>query len=68
MANPTIGVWELVRLGATNVGCLVVGLILGLLLDRRLDSLPAYTLVGLTTGIVCGVAVTYVRIRRFLHG
>jgi F0F1-type ATP synthase assembly protein I len=68
VANRTIGVWELVRLGATNVGCLVVGLVAGLLLDKRWDALPTYTLVGLAAGIVCGVAVTYVRIRQFLHG
>ncbi len=68
MAKQTIGVWELDRLGATNVGCLVAGLVAGLLLDKRLDALPTYTLVGLAAGIVCGVAVTYVRIRQFLHG
>ncbi len=68
MADRTIGVWELVRLGATNVACLVVGLIVGLLLDNRFDALPTYTLAGLATGIVCGVAITYVRIRQFLHG
>ncbi len=68
MASPSIGVWELVRLGATNVGCLVVGLVLGLLADKQFDALPTYTLVGLAAGIICGVAVTYARIRNFLHG
>ncbi len=68
MANRGIGVWELVALGATNLGCLVVGLVVGLLLDNRFDSLPACTLAGLGAGIVCGVAVTYLRIRQFLHG
>ncbi|MDQ6875372.1 MAG: hypothetical protein M3042_09975 [Actinomycetota bacterium] len=68
MAGRSLGVWDLVTLGATNVVCLVGGLFAGLLLDRHLNALPLYTLVGLATGMVCGCAITYWRIRQFLHG
>lgn len=68
MAQRSLGVWELVTLGATSVGCLVVGLIGGLVIDGRLKTLPLYTLIGLTLGIVCGSAVAYRKIRQFLRG
>ncbi len=67
MAGRSLGVWDLVTLGATLAGCLVAGLAIGLLLDQRLDALPVYTLVGITVGIVSGGAVTYLRIRQFLR-
>jgi len=63
-----LGVWELVTLGATTVGCLVGGLFGGLVLDGHLDTLPVWTLIGLAAGIVCASAITYVRIRQFLRG
>ncbi|MCA1682682.1 MAG: AtpZ/AtpI family protein [Actinobacteria bacterium] len=68
MAQRSLGVWELVTLGATTLGCLVGGLVIGLVLDKHLDTLPLYTLVGLALGLVCGCGVTYVRVRQFLHG
>ena len=68
MAQRSLGVWELVTLGATNVGCLVGGLVIGLVLDRRLDALPLYTLICLAVGLVLGCTISYVRIRQFLHG
>ncbi|MEP6696892.1 MAG: AtpZ/AtpI family protein [Pseudonocardiales bacterium] len=68
MAQQSLGVWEMVTLGATSVGCLVGGLIVGLALDDHLDTLPAWTLIGLTVGLVGGSAIAYVRIRQFLRG
>jgi F0F1-type ATP synthase assembly protein I len=68
VAQRPLGVWELVTLGTTNVGCVVGGLVAGLLLDRRLGALPLYTLVGLAAGILCACVITYVRIRQFLRG
>ncbi|MGB9376718.1 MAG: AtpZ/AtpI family protein [Mycobacteriales bacterium] len=67
MAGRGLGVWDLVTLGATLVGCLVGGLVIGLLLDHRFDALPLYTLVGIAVGIVSGAAITYLRIREFLR-
>lgn len=67
MTGRSLGVWDLVTLGATLVGCIVGGLVVGLLLDERLDALPVYTLVGIAVGIVSGAAVTYFRIRDFLR-
>ena len=61
-------VWTLITLGGTNVACLVVGLGGGYLLDRRFHTLPAFVLVGLALGVVCGVVISYVRIRSFLKG
>jgi len=60
-------VWDLVTLGATLAGCLVGGLVVGLLLDQQFDALPVYTLTGIAVGIVSGSVVTYVRIREFLR-
>ncbi len=68
MAQRSLGVWELVTLGATAVGCLIVGLVCGLALDARLDTLPVCTLIGLTAGIFGGGTISYVRIRQFLRG
>jgi len=68
VAQQPLGVWELVTLGATAVGCLVGGLLVGLALDGHLGTLPVWTLIGLTAGIVCASVITYVRIRQFLRG
>jgi hypothetical protein len=68
VAQRPLGVWELVTLGATTVGCLVGGLLVGLALDAHLETLPVWTLIGLIVGIVCASAITYVRIRQFLRG
>ena len=59
-------VWQLVTLGGTFVGCLVGGLVIGLLLDRVLQTLPVFTLIGLGVGMVGACLAGYVRIRPFL--
>ena len=63
-----LGVWDLVGLGAFNVGCLLGGLALGWLVDDRLDATPAFTLIGLAAGIAVGIWGSWLRIRQFLRG
>jgi F0F1-type ATP synthase assembly protein I len=63
--QPTV--WDLVTLGTTTVACLVGGLVVGLLVDQHLHTVPVYTLVGLGVGIVGAALITYVRVRKYLN-
>jgi F0F1-type ATP synthase assembly protein I len=56
----------LLGLGAATAAILVVGLGLGWLVDRLVDSLPAFTLVGLALGIVGAGVYIYTQFVRFL--
>lgn len=56
----------LLGLGAATAAILVVGLGLGWLVDRFMDSLPAFTLVGLALGIVGAGAYVYTKFTKFL--
>lgn len=58
---------DLVGLGAMLSGAVVVGTGLGLVLDRQVDSSPAFTLVGLALGMVAGAAGFWVRVRTALR-
>ena len=59
---------DLIGLGGLLVGSVVLCTILGLVLDRGLDSSPAFTLVGVGVGIVLAVLGFWVRIRSALRG
>jgi F0F1-type ATP synthase assembly protein I len=57
---------DLAGVGAGIAGAFVIPLVLGIVLDRALQSGPILTLVGLSLGIAAAVAVAYVRFKRFL--
>jgi len=56
----------LLGLGATTAAVLLVGLGLGWLVDEVMDTLPAFTLVGLALGILGAGGYIYGQFRKFL--
>ncbi|MGH3853217.1 MAG: AtpZ/AtpI family protein [Pseudonocardiaceae bacterium] len=61
--GPELG--TLLGLGAATAGILLIGLGLGWLVDRLVDTLPAFTLVGLALGIVGAGGYTYTKFTKF---
>lgn len=58
---------DLVGLGGLIVGCVVVGLGAGLLVDHAAGTSPVFTLVGIAAGMVGGAVGFWLRVRRFLR-
>ncbi|MGH3669976.1 MAG: AtpZ/AtpI family protein [Pseudonocardiaceae bacterium] len=56
----------LLGLGAATAAILVIGLGLGWLIDGIVNTLPAFTLVGLALGIVGAGAYIYTKFTKFL--
>lgn len=56
----------LIGLGAVTAAILLVGLGVGWLVDEVVDTLPAFTLVGLTLGIVGACIYIYGQFSKFL--
>ena len=57
---------DLVGLGGMLAGAVVVGLVVGLLLDNAAGTSPAFTLVGIALGIAAGALAFWVRVRGVL--
>lgn len=55
----------LLGLGVALAAYLVVGLGLGWLVDKMLDSLPVFTLIGLALGIVGACVQVYAQFKKF---
>ena len=62
------GVRDLLSLGGMLVGCIVVGLAIGLFVDARLGSSPAGALVGTAIGIAAASIGFWLRVRVYLQG
>jgi F0F1-type ATP synthase assembly protein I len=58
----------LLGLGAATAAILVLGLGLGWLVDRVVNTLPAFTMVGLALGIVGAGVYIYTKFKTFLKG
>lgn len=58
---------DLAGLGGLLVGAVVAGLVLGLLLDNATGSSPAFTLIGISLGIVAGGVGFWLRVRAALR-
>jgi F0F1-type ATP synthase assembly protein I len=58
---------DLVGLGGMLAGAVVVGLVLGLLVDHAAGTSPAFTLVGIALGIAAGVVAFWARVRSALR-
>ncbi|HEU0087823.1 MAG TPA: AtpZ/AtpI family protein [Pseudonocardiaceae bacterium] len=56
----------LLGFGLSIAACLVVGLGLGSLADRALDTLPVFTLLGLALGIVATCCYVYAKLKQYL--
>jgi F0F1-type ATP synthase assembly protein I len=65
--DPSFRGRDLVGLGGMLAGAVVVGLVLGLLLDQVAGTSPAFTLVGIALGVMAGVAAFWVRVRSVLR-
>jgi F0F1-type ATP synthase assembly protein I len=59
---------DLVGLGGLLAGAVVVGLVLGLLVDDRAGTSPTFTLVGIAAGILAGSFGFWARVRAALRG
>ncbi len=62
------GIRDLLSLGGMLVGCVVVGLAIGLFADARLGSSPTGVLVGTGLGIVAAAVGFTLRVRGYLRG
>jgi F0F1-type ATP synthase assembly protein I len=58
----------LLGLGAATAAILVLGLGIGWLVDRVVNTLPAFTMVGLALGIVGAGVYIYTKFKTFLKG
>jgi F0F1-type ATP synthase assembly protein I len=65
--DPTLRGRDLVGLGGMLAGTVVVGMVLGLLVDHAAGTQPAFTLVGLAIGIVAGAVAFWLRVRSVLR-
>lgn len=68
MDQRTPNAWDLITLGSLIVGCVVGGLVIGLVIDAEFHTTPLYAVVGTGVGIVGACLTTYLRIRTFLKG
>ena len=62
------GIRDLLSLGGMLVGCIVVGVAIGLFVDARLGSAPTGVLIGTALGIVAAGVGFSLRIRAYLTG
>jgi F0F1-type ATP synthase assembly protein I len=58
---------ELLTLGSMLVGCIVAGVVAGLLLDLWLGTSPVFALLGTALGIVIAGVGFWFRVRAFLR-
>jgi F0F1-type ATP synthase assembly protein I len=58
---------DLVGLGGLLAGAVVVGLVIGLVVDDRAGTSPTFTLVGIGLGILGGIVAFWVRVRSALR-
>ena len=58
---------DLAGIGGMLAGAVVVGLVVGLLLDDHFRTSPTWTLVGLGLGVLAGIVAFWVRVRSALR-
>lgn len=59
---------DLIGLGGLLAGCVIVGMVLGLLVDDAAGSGPVGVLVGIGLGVLLGAVAFVVRVRAALRG
>ena len=62
-ADPGLRGRDLIGLGGLLAAAVLAGTILGLLLDRALDTEPAFTMAGVFVGILTGGLAFWLRVR-----
>lgn len=65
--DDTITGWTLAGLGGLLVGCVVLGLLLGYLVDDVAGSSPVGVLAGLAVGVIAAVVGSWLRIASHLR-
>jgi F0F1-type ATP synthase assembly protein I len=65
--DPNLRGRDLVGLGGMLAGAVVVGLVVGLLVDHAAGTSPAFTLVGIAVGILAGAIGFWLRVRDALR-
>jgi F0F1-type ATP synthase assembly protein I len=65
--DPSFRGRDLVGLGGMLAGAVVVGMVIGLLLDHAAGTSPTFTLIGIALGIAAGVTAFWVRVRSVLR-
>jgi F0F1-type ATP synthase assembly protein I len=58
---------DLVGLGGMLAGAVVLGLVVGLLVDHAVGSSPVFTLLGIALGIAAGAFAFWARVRSVLR-
>ena len=66
MANDPPSPARLIGLGSAVVGFVILGLVVGLVLDSTLDTSPLLTVIGLGLGIVGAAGTLIVQFRAFM--
>jgi F0F1-type ATP synthase assembly protein I len=59
---------DLIGLGGLLAGCVILGMVLGLLVDDAAGSEPVGVLVGIALGILAGAVAFVARVRAALRG
>lgn len=67
-ASAGLGIRQFLGLGAMVVGCVVVCLFVGVMVDVWLGSGPVFLLVGTTVGVVLAATGFWLRVRAYLRG
>lgn len=62
--GPELG--DLLSMGASTAGCLVIGFGLGWLVDHALGLFPAFALVGLLLGVIAACFYVVGRFKKFM--
>ncbi|HEX3931778.1 MAG TPA: AtpZ/AtpI family protein [Nocardioides sp.] len=65
--DPTLRGRDLVGLGGVLAAAVVVGLVVGLLVDHAAGTSPVFTLVGIALGIAAAAAAFWARVRSALR-
>lgn len=58
---------DLASLGGLLAAAVVGGMVIGLLVDNAAGTSPTATLIGITVGVVAGIAGFWVRVRSVLR-
>ena len=59
---------DLIGLGGLLAGCVILGTVLGLLVDNAAGSSPVGVLIGIGLGILAGAVAFVVKVRAALQG
>lgn len=66
MARTELGWSQFLSMGAVTAGVVVVGLVLGLVIDHLSGTSPVFLFVGLVIGLIGATAYNIVTIRTYL--